>query len=158
MRIYKLTSSSPEETRQLAAATAALLKGGEILFFSGPIGAGKTVMVSGIAAAFGFKERPVSASFSLIKKYKNKSAVIYHIDLFRLRCDEMFNLGFEEMLQDDSAIILAEWPDAAKDFFPQQRLEIDIALKQGAGRDITFTARGKIYEELLDNLCKAIKK
>jgi tRNA threonylcarbamoyladenosine biosynthesis protein TsaE len=157
MNTLIIPSASEQETRATAARLAAFLKGGDILFFRGPIGAGKTVMVSAIAAAFGFKKAPVSASFSLMKKYKNKKAVIYHIDLFRVRGGEMFNLGFEEMLEDENSIILAEWPDAAEDFFPQNRLETEVKLKEGNSRDIIFSARGKRYADILDNLCKRTK-
>lgn len=155
---YTFNSSSVEDTELLASNLASCLGGGEILFFRGPIGAGKTVMVSAIAAAFGFKHRPVSASFSLMKRYKNKNATIYHIDLFRLCGGEMFNLGFEEMLEDESGIILAEWPDPANDFFPSDRLEIDVNLKEANQRQIVFTARGKKSTEILKTLCKKTQK
>ncbi|MDR0645909.1 MAG: tRNA (adenosine(37)-N6)-threonylcarbamoyltransferase complex ATPase subunit type 1 TsaE [Elusimicrobiota bacterium] len=151
-------SGSAEDTRALAHNTAAFLKGGEILFFRGPIGAGKTVMVGAIAEFFGFKRPPVSASFSLIKKYKNKNISIYHIDLFRLRREEMFNLGFEEMLSDENAVILAEWPDAAEEFFPRERLEIKISLQRGDLREIEFSARGAEFETLLANLARRQKR
>ena len=108
---FTFTSISPEQTSSLAEVLASLLKGGEILFFKGPIGAGKTVMVKAVAKYFGFKKQPASASFSLMKKYKNKNITLYHADLFRLDSGEMFNPGFEEMLEDERAIILAEWPD-----------------------------------------------
>jgi tRNA threonylcarbamoyladenosine biosynthesis protein TsaE len=157
MKKLILRSCSPSDTRALARDMAALLKGGEILFFRGPIGAGKTVMVGAIAKFFGFKRPPVSASFSLIKKYKNKNISLYHIDLFRLRREEMFNLGFEEMLADEDALILAEWPDAAEEFFPRERLEIKINLKRGDLREIEFIARGVKFETLLAKLTRRQK-
>ncbi|MDR1684348.1 MAG: tRNA (adenosine(37)-N6)-threonylcarbamoyltransferase complex ATPase subunit type 1 TsaE [Elusimicrobiota bacterium] len=157
MKKLVCSTSSPRGTEALAKNLAALLAGGEIIFFNGPIGAGKTVMVSALARFFGFKKRPVSASFSLMKKYQNKNATIYHIDLFRLESAEMFNLGYEEMLEDESAIILAEWPQAAAGFFGKERLEIDIKLKTGDKRRITFKARGKKYEDILENLWQKTK-
>lgn len=158
MNTVQFNSASAQETEALASSLAACLKGGEILFFRGPIGAGKTVMVSSIAAAFGFKKRPVSASFSIMKKYKNKNITIYHIDLFRLSGGEMFNLGFEEMLEDENALILAEWPAPAEEFFPSDRLEIDVTLKEGTQRVISFSAHGKKSMEILNNLCQIMRK
>ena len=162
MKKLQIPSRGVGETRRIAAALAARIKKGDIIFFNGPIGAGKTVMVSAVAAAFGFKQRLSSASFGLMKKYKNKNITIYHIDLFRLACGEMFNLGFEEMLQDENSLILAEWPAAARDFFPQNRLEIYIKLQKGDVRVVTFAALGKRYEDLLESLgktlCKKTKK
>ncbi|MDR1123815.1 MAG: tRNA (adenosine(37)-N6)-threonylcarbamoyltransferase complex ATPase subunit type 1 TsaE [Elusimicrobiota bacterium] len=156
MKKLQIHSRSAGETRRIAASLAAHIKKGDIIFFNGPIGAGKTVMVSAVAAAFGLRRRPSSASFGLMKKYKNKNITIYHMDLFRLACGEMFNLGFEEMLRDENSLILAEWPAAARDFFPRARLEVDIELRKGDGRVISFAARGKRYEDLLDNLGKTL--
>ena len=154
MRNLKLTSSNIDQTKTLARKIAALLKGGEILFFEGPIGAGKTVMVNEIVKSFGVKKTPVSASFSLLKKYKGKKFNLYHADLFRLEEGEMFNLGFEEMLEDQSAVLLVEWPEPAKNFFPKSRLEITVTLLEGDKREITLKALGKTAQNLLEVLCK----
>ena len=156
MKIFKFHSDLVQDTQAIAASLAVLLKGGEILFFSGPIGVGKTVMVSAIAAAFGFKKSLPSASFAVMRKYKNEKITIYHADLFRLQCGEMFNLGFEDMLRDESGLILVEWPEAAEDFFPQARLEIEFKLKRGDKREIIFKAKSKKYEILLDKLAPAV--
>ena len=154
MQSLKLTSFNPEETKDLAHKIATLLKGGEILFFEGPIGAGKTVMVKEIVKTFGVKKTPVSASFSLLKKYQGKKFNLYHTDLFRLEEGEMFNLGFEEMLEDEHAILLVEWPEPAKNFFPKSRLEITITLLEGDRREITLKALGKTTQKILEVLCK----
>ncbi len=154
METLKLTSESVNQTKALARKIAALLKGGEILFFEGPIGAGKTVMVKEIVKSFGVKKTPVSASFSLLKKYQNKNITLYHADLFRLEEGEMFNLGFEEMLEDQNAILLVEWPGPAKNFFPRTRLEITVTLLEGDRREITLKAFGKTAQKLLGGLCK----
>ena len=84
MKTGEISSRSPEETLALARRFARALKGGEIVFLRGPIGAGKTVFVKGVAAALGLKSSPTSASFSLMKEYKNKRNRLFHIDLFRL--------------------------------------------------------------------------
>ena len=154
MESLTLESLDTSQTQAFARALASLLKGGEILFFEGPIGAGKTVMVKEIVKYFGIKKRPVSASFSLMKKYQNKDVTLYHADLFRLEEGEMFNLGFEEMLEDENAILLIEWPEAAKKFFPSSRIEIKINLLKGNGRKISFKALGKTSQKILEGLCK----
>ena len=93
-----LYTHSPEETTALAQKFADLLQGGEIIFLRGPIGAGKTIFVKGIAQALGLKSSPTSASFSLMKRYQNRKKILFHIDLFRLSEDEIFNLGKEYLL------------------------------------------------------------
>ncbi len=157
MKTAELTTSSREQTLALARVFAQLLTGGEIVFLRGPIGAGKTVFVKGIAAALGLKSSPTSASFSLMKKYHHKSTRLFHIDLFRLEEGEVFNLGFEEMLEDEQAIILAEWPDPVQHFFPQDRLEIDFILQSGDTRILKFTSNGRVSDRLLEELCRAVR-
>lgn len=150
-----ISTFSREQTLSLAAAFARALHGGEIIFLRGPIGAGKTVFVKGIAAALGLKSSPTSASFSLMKLYKNKHTRLYHVDLFRLESNEVFNLGFEEMLQDEHAIILAEWPDPVQHLFPADRLEIDFILEEGDRRTLRFCAHGRVSQALWEALCRS---
>ncbi len=157
MKTAQITTSSREETLAIAAHFARALQGGEIIFLRGPIGAGKTVFVKGIAGALGLKSSPTSASFSLMKKYQNKNRCLFHIDLFRLEEGEVFNLGFEEMLEDEQAIILAEWPDPIAAMLPRDRLEMDFVLQQGDKRIIKLASFGRVSDVCLEALCKAVK-
>ena len=157
MKTAEIRTHSCAQTLALAERFSSVLKGGEIVFLRGPIGAGKTVFVKGIAAALGLKSSPTSASFSLMKEYKNKKHRLFHIDLFRLEEGEVFNLGFEEMLEDDNAIILAEWPDPIRQMLPADRLEMDFILKEGDEREIKLQSFGRVSDALLEALCKAAK-
>lgn len=154
MKEMVLYSSSEEQTRQLARRFASLLRGGEIVFLRGPIGAGKTVFVKGVAQALGMKSSPTSASFSLMKRYQKGKTTLFHIDLFRLTEGEVFNLGFEEMLEDEKSIILAEWPDPLAHMLPADRLEMDFALDGADKRRITLRAGGTVSRVLAEELCR----
>ena len=156
MKTAQLHTQSREQTLLLAAQFAQLLKGGEIVFLRGPIGAGKTVFVKGVAAALGLTSSPTSASFSLLKEYRNKSTRLFHIDLFRLEDAEVFNLGFEEMLEDEHAIILAEWPDPIARMLPADRLELNFVLEEGDDRTIELASFGRVSDRLMEDLCKAV--
>ena len=151
MRIF--LSSSREQTLQFAHRTAQALRGGEIIFLRGPIGAGKTIFVKGVAQYLGLKSSPTSASFSLMKEYKNKKTRLFHIDLFRLSEGDVFNLGFEEMLEDENAVIMAEWPDPIARMLPEDRLEMDFVLKKGDEREIRLQSFGRVSEALLEKIC-----
>ncbi|MBQ3666718.1 MAG: tRNA (adenosine(37)-N6)-threonylcarbamoyltransferase complex ATPase subunit type 1 TsaE [Elusimicrobiaceae bacterium] len=156
MKTAELHTQSREQTILLAAHFAQLLKGGEIVFLRGPIGAGKTVFVKGVAAALGLTGSPTSASFSLLKEYRSKTMRLFHIDLFRLEEGEVFNLGFEEMLEDEHAIILAEWPDPIARMLPADRLEINFVLEEGDERTLELSSFGSVSDRLLEELCKAV--
>ncbi|MBR2082757.1 MAG: tRNA (adenosine(37)-N6)-threonylcarbamoyltransferase complex ATPase subunit type 1 TsaE [Elusimicrobiaceae bacterium] len=155
MKQATLHTASREETLSLATRFAKKLRGGEIIFLRGPIGAGKTVFVKGIAEALKLKSSPTSASFSLLKEYKNKQVRLFHIDLFRLEEGEVFNLGFEEMLEDERAIILAEWPDPIAYMLPADRLEINFILEGSDHRTIEVSSYGRVSDALLEDLCHA---
>lgn len=156
MKSLTLRTHSPEQTLTLAQHFARLLKGGEIVFLRGPIGAGKTVFVKGVAASLGLKTSPTSASFSLLKKYQNKHTRLFHIDLFRLEEGEVFNLGFEEMLEDEQAIILAEWPDPIARMLPADRLEMNFILQEGDERTLELKSFGRVSDRLLEGLCQHV--
>src|SRR5712691_8780917 len=73
-----------EETFDLGRQVGEQLGGGEILLLSGPLGAGKTVFVKGLAGTLGIDSAEVtSPSFTLVNLY-NGRLTLYHIDLFRL--------------------------------------------------------------------------
>lgn len=154
MRQAQIKTTSRENTLALASSFAKALQGGEIVFLRGPIGAGKTVFVKGVARALGLKSSPTSASFSLLKEYKNKKTRLFHIDLFRLEPGEVFNLGFEEMLEDEHALILAEWPDPIAGLLPTDRLEMNFILKGQDTRVIELSSFGRVSDRLLECLCQ----
>ena len=68
MKTAEIKTTSAEHTLAIARRFAGALQGGEIIFLKGPIGAGKTVFVKGVAQALGLKSSPTSASFSLMKE------------------------------------------------------------------------------------------
>ena len=91
-----------------------------------------------------------------MKKYYNKQFRLFHIDLFRLEEGEVFNLGFEEMLEDEQAIILAEWPDPIARMLPTDRLELNFVLQEGDERTLELASFGRVSDRLLEGLCKAV--
>ena len=106
-------SSSPEETFELGAQLGGQLSGGETLLLSGPLGAGKTVFVKGLASALGIDpEEVTSPSFTLVNPYDAKFP-LFHIDLYRL--DEgataAHAVDLDELLNDDQAVIVIEWAE-----------------------------------------------
>ncbi|MGB2579755.1 tRNA threonylcarbamoyladenosine biosynthesis protein TsaE [Elusimicrobium simillimum] len=155
--MYKITTDSPSRTEHLAQIMARGLEGGEIIFLRGPIGAGKTIFVKALAKSLGLKGSPVSASFSIMKEYKGKGKRLFHVDLFRLEENEMFNLGFEEMLEAEDAIIVAEWPDPIANLINSPRIEMNFVLQEGDNRIIELTAKGAGAKTQLDNFIKQVE-
>src|SRR5216117_625634 len=89
------------------------LSGGEIFLLNGSLGAGKTVLVKGIAKAVGITEVDVtSPSFTLVNPYEGR-LLLYHIDLFRLDegASAAHAVDLDEILSDDDAVVIIEWAE-----------------------------------------------
>ena len=102
-----------EETFNLGKRIGAQLRGGEILLLDGPLGAGKTVFVKGLAAALDIDpEEVTSPSFTLVNPHVGRLP-LFHIDLYRL--DEgtaaAHSVDLEELLTNEGAVIVIEWAE-----------------------------------------------
>jgi tRNA threonylcarbamoyladenosine biosynthesis protein TsaE len=111
-------SESPEQTFNFGFHIGEKLNGGEILLLSGPLGAGKTLLVKGICAALGIEEEDVtSPSFTLVNPYDGRLR-LYHIDLYRL--DEgataAHAVDLDELLAEDDSVIAIEWAERMGDY------------------------------------------
>lgn len=107
------TSREAAETFSLGRQVGAQLIGGEILLLSGPLGAGKTVFVKGIAAALGLDpEEVTSPTFTLVNPYAGR-LTLYHIDLYRLveGASAAHAVDLDELLRDEEAVIVIEWAE-----------------------------------------------
>lgn len=101
------------ETFALGKQLGEQLSGGAILLLDGPLGAGKTVFVKGVASALGIDpEEVTSPSFTLVNPYKGRLP-LFHIDLYRL--DEgaaaANAVDLEELLSDERAVVVIEWAE-----------------------------------------------
>jgi tRNA threonylcarbamoyladenosine biosynthesis protein TsaE len=107
---------SPEDTFDLGEKLGETLRGGEVVLLSGGLGAGKTLFTKGILYALDFDvDEVTSPSFTLVNLYKAKFDV-YHIDFWRLdeNSDVAFAVGLEEILENETAIVIVEWSERLK--------------------------------------------
>jgi len=130
------------ETFALGKQIGAQLSGGELLLLNGPLGAGKTVFVKGIAAALDIDpEEVTSPSFTLVNPYAGRLP-LFHIDLYRL--DEgaaaAHAVDLEELLTDERAVIVIEWAERLKNYpLTTDVWRIDISGDGEAARRISIT-------------------
>ncbi|MDQ3667140.1 MAG: tRNA (adenosine(37)-N6)-threonylcarbamoyltransferase complex ATPase subunit type 1 TsaE [Acidobacteriota bacterium] len=106
-------SREAAETFSLGQQVGEQLSGGEILLLSGPLGAGKTVFVKGIAAALGLDPAEVtSPTFTLVNPYSGRLP-LYHIDLYRLDegASAAHAVDLDELLVDEKAALVIEWAE-----------------------------------------------
>ncbi len=106
-------SHDPDETFSVGKHLGEQLRGGEILLLDGPLGAGKTIFVKGIAAALGINpEEVTSPSFTLVNPYAGRLS-FFHLDLYRLDdgASAAHAVDLEELLSDERAVIVIEWAE-----------------------------------------------
>src|SRR6185503_1797791 len=111
-------SESPEQTFNFGFHIGEKLNGGEILLLSGPLGAGKTLLVKGICAALGIEEEDVtSPSFTLVNPYDGRLR-LYHIDLYRLDegASAAHAVDLDELLAEEKAVIVIEWAERMRNY------------------------------------------
>lgn len=114
----QIITHSPEQTEQAGADFAKTLHPGDVITLDGDLGAGKTAFARGVLRGLGYSGRVTSPTFAIANEYATPGGVVVHFDLYRiLEQDALFDLGFEEYL-DDSRIILIEWSANAGQLLP----------------------------------------
>lgn len=115
----------PEETYALGQRLAKCLREGDVLCLEGNLGAGKTLLVAGIANALGVTDPVTSPTFNLMYTYPSEPP-IYHFDLYRLDFpEELDDIGFYEYVGQDG-IALIEWADKFSDVLPDDAVWLTI--------------------------------
>lgn len=128
-------TTSPAETRALAAAVADLLRPGDLLLLSGEMGAGKTAFTQGLGAGLGIATRITSPTFTIAQTYEGGRLLVHHLDAYRLEhLHEALDAGLAEMV-DDGGVVVIEWGDALVPLLPATYLEIRITFAPGLRPD-----------------------
>ncbi len=138
-----IVSRSPGETQKVARMLAREIhadgtrragrpRGAVVVALSGELGAGKTTFTQGFARALGIREKIQSPTFVLMKIYdlkheavsaKHEYKYLVHIDCYRIHGPkDLIHLGLKDMLRDQDATILIEWPERIKKIIPSNAL------------------------------------
>ena len=139
----KFQVDSVKAMHQLGTKIGAQLKQSDVVVLTGDLGAGKTVLTQGIAAALGF-DQITSPTFVISRVYKGKPNFI-HADAYRLLdtgIESFTDLDFESYLP--SSIFVIEWGAAFVTTLTDQYL--DIKINQGSSetsREVEITPIGQ---------------
>ena len=127
-RPWTHTTKSARGTFGFGRALGSLLRTGDFLALSGPLGAGKTHLIKGVAAGLGVPddEPVVSPTFVLMREYIGRLK-LYHLDAYRLSgSEDLFALGLAEVASESAAVVALEWADRTPEAIPDSACRIDI--------------------------------
>jgi len=113
-----------------------------VVGLSGELGSGKTTFLQGFAKGLGIRERVLSPTFIIIRRFSlggNTGKNFYHIDCYRIqKSKELLRLGFKKMAARPQNIIAIEWVDRIKKILPKNIIMVEFNLVDRKTRKISF--------------------
>jgi len=135
MKDLEVSLPDARATWELGLAIGAAIERKAILALEGPLGAGKTLLVKGIAEALGVVEVINSPTFTMLNEYHSGRLPAYHLDLYRLTEEEgivaalggddlaLLRAELEEFIHADCLVVI-EWAERLRPFLPVDHLLI----------------------------------
>lgn len=136
----------PAATELAGEEFARLLRPGDVVLLSGPLGAGKTTFVRGLARGLGVSERATSPTFTLVRQHRchndRRIATLHHADVYRVTSlDEVLDLALGELVE-EAAVAVVEWGELAAPVFGADVVTVSIAVTSDEGRTIDVDGAG----------------
>jgi len=148
---FEVATRSPSQTKNLGKILAkeilkTLPEKTIILGLVGDLGGGKTTFLQGFAQGLGIKEKILSPSFVIMKRFKIPVSNIkyqvsnfYHIDCYRIKsAGEILNLSFGEIISNSQNIVTIEWADRITRILPKDTLILKFEFVDQKTRKITI--------------------
>ena len=148
--MYKITTSSEEETIELAENIESERFPNMVICLEGDLGSGKTLFTKGFASSMGIKENITSPTFNIIKEYQGEEGKLYHMDVYRLS-DIKEELGIEDYFKKRGVTII-EWSDLIPELLPKNRLVIRIKVIDENTRVFLIEPYGEKYIDLCERV------
>ncbi len=137
--VLPVTTGSPEETRAVGRRLARVLSGDRVVALEGTLGAGKTVLVKGLADGLGLDGDGVSSpTFTVIHEYRRPGLVLFHVDAYRVEsAAEWSELGIEDVLYGPGWCVV-EWPERLGPLLPGDAVRIRLEHRGATSRHISL--------------------
>lgn len=132
-------TQSAAETEALGERLARQLQGGEVIAFTGDLGAGKTAFTRGLARGLGITDRVTSPTFTIVNEYEGGRLPLFHFDMYRLSSsDELYDIGWEDYLA-RGGVCAVEWSEIVEDALESDAIRVDIKNDGDDCRTVTIT-------------------
>jgi len=144
----EILTTSPNQTKKAGEILAReILKSplknkAFVIGLEGDLGGGKTTFLQGFAKGLGIKEKILSPTFIILKRFKIKDLrfkCFYHIDCYRIsKPKEILDLGFKEIISNPKNIVAIEWADRIRHILPKNVIMLKAQLIDKTTRKITI--------------------
>ena len=133
----KFITHSPDEIIQTAEKIAKTLKAGDVIAYTGGLGAGKTTFTRGLAKGLGLGDVVTSPTFTIVNEYRGEKLTLYHFDMYRIQnSDDLESTGYYDYPLEES-IFAVEWSENIADVLPENTIYINIRSLDENTREIT---------------------
>lgn len=139
--MIQLTSTSDTDTRAAAGRLASLCRPGDVIVLNGPLGAGKTAFVSGLADGLGVEELVASPTYVMMQRYDSGFLPLVHVDAYRLRSSGEFE-DLDALDEGRDGVVVIEWGEAVAALLPDDVLTVSIRVGEDETRHIVMSASG----------------
>lgn len=149
MPVITVTLDNLAATKRLGVFLAKILHAGDVVALSGVLGAGKSELARAIIAHHNPDETDIpSPTFTLVQSYDMLDGTpLFHFDMYRLeQPQDALELGIEDAFYD--GVSLVEWPEKIGDFLPENALNCELRIEEGARRTLRINAAGDWAERL----------
>lgn len=147
MKLKYLTTSSIQ-TKKLGEILAKetlktrIKKTALIFGLEGDLGGGKTTFLQGFAKGLGIKQKILSPTFVIIKRFQipgSRFQNFYHIDCYRVeKTKEILDLGFKKIILNPKNIVVIEWSDRIKKILPADIIILKFKFINEKTREVVF--------------------
>ncbi|HEU4929973.1 MAG TPA: tRNA (adenosine(37)-N6)-threonylcarbamoyltransferase complex ATPase subunit type 1 TsaE [Candidatus Krumholzibacteria bacterium] len=146
-RVHTVRTHDAAGTEIFGFALGARIAQGLCVCVTGPLGAGKTVLVKGLCRGLGADGEVTSPTFILMESFTGRLPIV-HLDLYRLEHErEIEDIGVYDLLRDD-VVVIAEWGERSPALIDAADLEITIEPGEGSVRTIHVDATEELAQAL----------
>jgi tRNA threonylcarbamoyladenosine biosynthesis protein TsaE len=142
----KFLTRGAEETQKLGADFAKKILNPRpegcavVVGLEGDLGSGKTTFLQGFAKGLGIKEKILSPTFVIMKRFKMpRGNNFIHIDTYRInKPEEILEINFLDIIGNPKNIVAVEWPEKIKKYLPKDAIIIKFKFIEKEKREIIF--------------------
>ncbi|WP_029767442.1 tRNA (adenosine(37)-N6)-threonylcarbamoyltransferase complex ATPase subunit type 1 TsaE [Haloglycomyces albus] len=146
-----------EDTHEFGTRLAEVLRAGDLVILTGPLGAGKTALTQGIGEGLDVSGRITSPTFIIARSHRpgRRRLPLIHVDAYRLGgLDELDDLDLDTDVE--RSVTVVEWGAGLAERLGETHLEVTLRRNSDDSREIGLIARGGDWNERLKEIVEPV--